>query len=212
MSPKRVARIFDTAGQMLDGAGGGYAQGYKSCTGGGVVVEFGWSFAKRRLVLAAKERTRHRVVNCVSHDEWRKVWIRQDGTGSGPGTGGTRKRIHGVFGIKGRVVNRFNTGPQQRWEIRKYDRCGSARTRTVEYTSHRKGPWHSYWGDPQPVEAPAVILAAVAGRTSAGRPPEHADEGVDEQVAHGLELEGGVVDPRLTRVPQHHDPGAHGQS
>lgn len=146
MSPPRVARIFDTPGQTLDGAGGGYAQGYKSCTDGGVVVEFGWNSAKRRLALGAKRRTSHRVVNCVTHDEWRKVWIRADGSGSGPGTGGTRRRIHGVFGIKGRVVNRLNTGAKQRWQIRKYDRCGSARTRTVEYFSYAKGPWHSYWG------------------------------------------------------------------
>lgn len=147
MTPARVARIFDTRGQLLDGATGGYAQAYKSCAAGGVAVEFGWRRpGSPRLGLITKRWTRHRVVNCVTHDEWRQVWIRKDGTGSGPGTGGTRRRIHGVFGITGRVVDRFHTGPRQRWQIRRYDRCASPKTYTVEYTSLRKGPWHSYWG------------------------------------------------------------------
>lgn len=146
MTPRRVGRIFDTTGEPLDGGAGGYTQGYQRCSGGGIIVGFGWIADSDKVGLYSKMQTNKAVVSCVTTDEWRQVYINPDGSGSGPGDGGTLHRVHRVFGTKGWVVDRFNTGDDQRWQIRKYQRCNSAMTRKVSYTKVGASAWWSYWG------------------------------------------------------------------
>lgn len=145
MAPKRVADIFGTKGEQMEGGAGGYNQGYRRCGGGGVIVDYAWFSDTNRVGLYAKSQTDRAVVNCVSSNEWRMVYISPDGADNGPGEGGTMRQIHAIFDTKGWVVNQFGS-TSDKWQIRQYQRCNSSKTRTVEYHKVRDSAWWSYWG------------------------------------------------------------------
>lgn len=142
MVPRRVAHIFDTQGELLDGAAGGYAQGYQRCDAdGGFILEYGWNRSSRQVRLYSKGKTPYPVVDCVTTDEWRYV-----DPYSGIGTGGTMRHVHAVFGTEGWFVRQFNDGAGGQWQIRRYQVCASPTTKRVDYHKTGHSVWWSYWG------------------------------------------------------------------
>lgn len=87
---------------------------------------------------------------CVSRDEWRQVHIVADGTGSGPGSGGTLRRVHRVFGTAGERVALDQPDPGFRYQVRRYQRCERAGWYRVTYHQYEadgvRTAWRSYWG------------------------------------------------------------------
>ncbi|MEV7428336.1 hypothetical protein AB0N29_01845 [Nocardioides sp. NPDC092400] len=145
MSPRRVTQIFDTAGELLDGGGGGYAQGYQRCGGGEVIVEYGWIEDTNAVGLINKSRG-WSSAGQLRHEGRMARGLHQAGRQQlRPGQGGTSRQVNRIFGTRGRVIDRFASGTEE-WQIRRYRRCGSEKTRTVAY--HRVGhsAWWSYRG------------------------------------------------------------------
>ena len=80
---------------------------------------------------------------CVTAGEWKSysVWA--------GGSGGTMRKAHRIFDTKGKRFYAFTDsghGYTQKWQGRKYKRCGSDRRYKVEYMKYNDDPWYSYWG------------------------------------------------------------------
>ena len=88
--------------------------------------------------------------NCVTRAEWRKVYIVPDGTGSGPGDGGTKRRVHGIFDITGTRVVYDQPDPTFRYQVRRYKKCARPSRYRVTYHQYKVNgawtAWWSYWG------------------------------------------------------------------
>ena len=88
--------------------------------------------------------------NCVTRHEWRQVYIVADGTGSGPGSGGTMRRVHRIFDTTGSRVTYDQPDPTFRYQVRRYKRCARPGHYRVTYHQYKVDgqwtPWWSYWG------------------------------------------------------------------
>lgn len=91
---------------------------------------------------AARRDTPH----CVTKREWRRVYIVPDGTGRGPGKGGTKARVHRIFDVRGKRTWCFNDGHGTRHQTRSYNRCARKSRYKVTYIKYRSRPWWSYGG------------------------------------------------------------------
>lgn len=106
--------------------------------------------ASSSMLLAGAVPASAHTPGCVTRHEWRQVYIVADGTGSGPGSGGTMRRVHRIFGTSGSRVVYDEAAPDFRYQVRRYERC--ARPGHYRVTFHQYNAdgdwsaWSSYWG------------------------------------------------------------------
>ncbi|HXH80278.1 hypothetical protein [Nocardioides sp.] len=87
---------------------------------------------------------------CVTRHEWRQVYIVADGTGTGPGSGGTKSRFHGIFDTAGSRKIYEEPAPDFRYQVRRYEKCARPGYYRVTYHQYLAdgdwSAWSSYWG------------------------------------------------------------------
>lgn len=87
---------------------------------------------------------------CVTRAEWRTIYMSPDGYDNGPGTGGTRARVHRVFDTSGTRTWFYGDDPTFQAQVRKYRKCSSGGRYSVTYHRYKSSgqwsAWYSYWG------------------------------------------------------------------